>query len=530
MRKIREVLRLRFELKISERDIAQSCGIGKGTVGAYLRRASAAGLGWPVPENMDDRALETLLYPKVSPGNEDAGTQGEGLLEIPGAHPSKRPLPDWAYIQQELSGHKGVTRLLLWQEYKRQYPDGFSYSVFTVKLREWQQGRKVTMRLDHEPGKKLFVDYAGQTLTITEPDTGEKRQGQLFVATLGASNYTYCEISESQGLADWLSSHRRALEHFGGVPQIIVPDNLKAGVKSPCYYEPELNPSYAEFAQHYGCAVIPTRVRKPRDKAKVETGVQIVERQILAPLRTRTFFAIAEANEAIWELLAQLNERPFQKLPGSRKSVFEELEKPALRPLPPQPYVLSQWKKAKVNIDYHIEVDGHYYSVPYKYAHQAVETRLTQNTVEVYFEGRRIAAHRRLPGLLQYRGRHTTVAEHMPKSHQRYGDWSPQRLIHWAQKTGEHTAKVVEEILASRPHPEMGFRSCLGLMRLGKDYGSERLELACRRACHYRAFSFKSIQSILQNRLDAEPLDSDKPDEETLPTLHVNVRGAGYYN
>lgn len=569
MRKIREVLRLKHDLDLSEREIAQSCRVGKGTVGNYLKRAGQAGLGWPLPEGIDDRALEALLFPQSSPlpqcsketptgvgvrveedGGGVFGSDADDLAKAtentadrsnpcvsPPPPPSRYPLPDWNHIQSELESHKGVTRKLLWEEYARQFPEGhYCYSVFTIKFREWRRGRKVTMRLDHEPGRKLFVDYAGVTLGITNPSTGEVSSAQIFVATLGASNYTFCEATESQGLADWLGSHRRAFEYFGGVPQILVPDNIKTGIRKACYYEPDLNISYAELAEHYGCAVIPARVRKPRDKAKVETGVQIIERQILAPLRNRTFFSLVEANEAIRTLLDDLNHKPFQKLPGSRRSVFMQHEKSALLPLPQQPYVLSQWKKAKVNIDYHIEVDGHYYSVPYRYAHKSVELRLTQNTVEVFFEGQRIAAHRRVADLLQYRGRHTTINEHMPKAHQRYGDWSPQRLILWAEKTGPYTAKVVEEILKSRPHPEQGYRSCMGLLRLGKTYSSERLEAACRRAFHIRAFRYKSVESILQNRLDAEPLEMNTPEQDkqqsktSQPTLHANVRGPGYYN
>lgn len=518
MRKIREVLRLKFELGLSERQIATSCRMGKTTVGEYLHRARNAELGWPLPEGMDDPALDALLFPEPEVDPNMAA----------GGH--KHPLPDWEYIQQELGRNKGMTLLLLWREYQSQHQGGYCYSTFTVKFREWKQGHKVRMRLDHKPGEKLFVDYAGMTLPITDPQTGEAHPAAVFVAVLGASSYTYCEVTQTQGLADWLGSHRRALEFLGGVPQIIVPDNTKTGVKSPCYYEPELNPSYAEFAAHYGVAVIPARVRKPRDKAKVETGVQIVERQILAPLRNRTFFSLQEANQAVWELLEELNARAFQKLLGSRKSLFEEVDKPNLGPLPLEPYVLAEWKKAKVNVDYHIEVEGHYYSVPYRYAQKHVELRLTHNTVEIYYEGQRIASHRRVPDLLSYRGRHTTVSQHMPKAHQRYGDWSPQRLIHWAQKTGEHTARVVEEILASRPHPEQGYRSCMGLIRLGETFGVERLETACRRACYYRAFSFKSVQSILQNNLDSQPWEVGSDPDATSPILHPNVRGAGYYN
>jgi transposase len=516
MRKIREVLRLKWGLDLGDHDIAASCKLSPSTVWEYVRRARLAGLGWPLPEDLDDEQLETKLFPPLP---------ASGVERIE---------PDWAYVQQERK-RKGVTLLLLWEEYITQNPHGYSYVTFTVKYREWKQGTDVTLRQEHKAGEKLFVDYAGQTISLTNPETGEKVVAQIFVATLGASNYTYCEATSSQGLVDWLGSHRRTLEFLGGCPQIIVPDNLKSGVKSPSYYEPELNTAYAEFAQHYGIAVIPARVRKPRDKAKVETGVQIVERQILAPLRNRTFFSLAEANQAIHTLLEELNHKPFQKLLGSRRSVFEALDRPALSPLPAEPYVLAEWKKAKVNLDYHLEVDGHYYSVPYQHARAQVDVRLTHNTVEVYLKGKRIAAHRKVPEAIQYRGRHTTVTEHMPKAHQRHAEWTPQRLILWAQKIGEHTAKVFEEIMARRPHPEQGFRSCLGIMRLGKSYGNERLEAACKRACHFRAFSHQSVQSILQKRLDTEPLPETNKEKEhnsgsNSPTLHTNVRGAAYYN
>ena len=412
MRKIKEILRLKHACGLSERQIAESCRIGKTTVGEYLQRAEAAGLSWPLPAELDEAALEARLFAQPLP-------------------PPSCPLPDWAEVQRELK-RKGVTRLLLWQEYKEKHPEGVAYPTFTVLYRRWAGACDVVMRQDHKAGEKLFVDYAGMVVPITDAHTGTIYEAQIFVATLGASNFTYAEATPTQTLEDWLGSHRRALEFLGGVPEIIVPDNLKAGVKSPCYFEPELNRAYAEFAQHYGLAVIPARVRKPRDKAKVETGVQIVKRWILAPLRKRTFFGIQEANEAIWELLEELNHKPFQKLPGSRHSAFEELDKPFLRPLPAEPYVLATWKKAKVNIDYHVEIDGHYYSVPHALIRESVELRLTQNTVEVFYKGRRVTSHQRALDLPRHRGRHTTVAEHMPTTHRTKSEWTPERLISWA--------------------------------------------------------------------------------------------------
>ena len=511
MRKIREVLRLKWNLGLSDYQIARSCQISRSTINGYIGRAKVAGLSWPLPKDLDDEQLDKMLYPPAE--DED----------------NKRGIPDWNKVHQELK-RKGVTLNLLWQEYKLGNPDSYSYSSYTLKYRQWCNKKNVSMRQNHKAGEKLFVDYAGMTIGITDRSTGEIKQAQVFVATLGASNYTYTEATWSQKTKDWLGSHRRALEFFGGVPEVIVPDNLKSGVKSANYYEPELNVSYADFAEHYGVAIIPARVRKPKDKSKVEVGVQVVEQSILAPLRNRTFFSLVEANKAIKKLLEKLNNKPFQKLAGSRKSVFEEVEKDTLHPLPAKPYELATWKKAKVNIDYHIEVDRHYYSVPYNYVKQQVDIRVTDSTVEVFFKSQRIASHQLVPQTPRYKGKHTTIKEHMPKPHQKQGEWSPERLISWAQKTGEHTAKVVEHILSSRTHVEQGYRSCLGIMRLGKTYGDQRLEAACKRACFLRSYSYRSIESILKNNLDKEPLPDDKEDKSagTLPH-HQNVRGANYY-
>lgn len=514
MRKIREVLRLKWERGLSERQISKSCRLSRSTIHNYVGRAQVAGLTWPLPVDMDDETLDGLLFPE---------SQTEVVAKV-----SERGLPAWSEIHKELKG-KGVTLFLLWQEYKLGQPDGFEYSSFTLKYRQWCKAKNLSMYHHHKAGEKLYVDYAGLTISITDPVTGEIKEAQIFVATLGASNYSYAEASWTQNLADWLGAHGRALAFFGGVPEIIVPDNLKSGVTSPCYYEPELNPSYAEFAQHYGVAIIPARVRKPRDKAKVETGVQIVERHILAPLRKRSFFSLHEANQAIRLLLAKLNAKPFQKLPGSRQSHFEELDKPALRPLPQEAYVLAHWKKAKVNINYHIEVAGHYYSVPYQHVKQKVDIRYTQTTVEIFYKAKRIASHQRVFEGSKYQRRYTTLTEHMPASHQYQAEWTPERLISWAGKTGEHTAKVVETILSSKAHPQQGFRACLGILRLGKSHGDDRLEAACRRACHLGSYSFHSIQAILKNKLDQAALPEDDPKESQLSQVHPNVRGAAYY-
>lgn len=504
MRKIRDVLRLRFQSGLSHRQIAHAVGVGHSTVRDYLQRAEAAGLAWPLPADMSEAQIERLLFPKPAPSS------------------APRPEPDWHSVHQELR-RKGMTLMLLWQEYKARHPEGYQYSRFCDRYRAWRGRLDLVMRQEHRAGEKLFVDYAGQTVPITEAETGQVRQAQIFVAVLGCSNYTYCEATFTQSLPDWIGSHQRAFHFFGGVPDMVVPDNLKAGVTKAHRYEPDLNPTYQDLAAHYGVAIVPARVRKPRDKAKVEAGVLLVERWILARLRRRRFFSLDELGEAIGELLEHLNARPFKKLDGSRRSLFDELDRPALHPLPDVPYVYAEWKKARVGIDYHVEADGHYYSVPHPYARKEVDLRLTERTLECFFRGERIASHRR--SLRQ--SRHTTVKAHMPASHRHYADWTPERIIDWAGKTGEATAELTRQIIASRTHPQQGYRTCLGILRLGEAHGKERLERAARRALSIGALSYKSVASILKHGLETKPLPSH---EQTGPPIrHANIRGADYY-
>ncbi len=380
------------------------------------------------------------------------------------------------------------------------------------------------MRQDHRAGEKLFVDYAGQTVPIIDCATGEIREAQIFVAVLGASNYTYAEATWSQSLPDWIGSHRRTFSFLGGVPELVVPDNLRSGVSKAHRYEPDTNPTYQDMALHYGVVVLPARVRKPRDKAKVEGGVLVVERWILAALRHRQFFSLLELNAAISELLVRLNARPFRKLPGCRREHFEQLDRPALQPLPAEPYVYAEWKKARVHIDYHVAIDGHYYSVPYALIKKEVEVRITRNTIECFHRGNRVASHQRS----HHKGRHTTVTAHMPESHRQAGEWSPQRLMRWASKTGPATEKLIQTVLGSRKHPQQAYRSCLGILRLSKPYGDERLEAACRRALTLGSCRYKSIESILKHRLDEQPLETQQ--ELALPDTHDNIRGPAYYH
>ena len=409
---------------------------------------------------------------------------------------------------------------------RRSDPEGYQYSQFCHLYHQWAEKLDPCLHQEYRAGEKLFVDYAGQTMEITDPETGEIHEAQIFVATLGASNYTFAEATLSQDLPSWIQSHVHAFEFFQGVTEILVPDNLRDAVTRSCRYEPDLNASYREMAEHYGAVIIPARVAKPRDKAKVESGVLQVERWVLAPLRHRTFFSLAELNEAIQKQLEFLNNRPFEKLQATRKSLFETLEKPVLKPLPIHRFVFAEWKTARVNIDYHIEVDHHYYSVPYQLIHEKVEVRLTDTTVEVFLKGRRVASHLRsyLPG------KYTTLPEHMPKSHQKYLEWTPSRLIQWAGTIGPQTQKLLTFILENRPHPEQGYRSCLGVLRLKKRYTPERLEAACARALAFKAYSYKNVESILKNGLDQQPLDRSSSSQTRLPLLeHENLRGRQYY-
>jgi transposase len=505
MRKIAEVLRLKWECQLSNRAIARSCSISHSTVAEYLRRAQEASLSWPLPADLSEDTLFELLFPKAPK------TESRFILS-----------PDWSLIHTELR-KKSVTLRLLRIEYREAHPDGYGYSQFCALYREWSKCLKPSMRLTHKGGEKVFVDYAGQTVPIVDPHTGEIHEVQIFIGVLGASNYTYAEAQESQELANWIGAHVRMFAFFGGTTEIVVPDNLKAGVKHPCRYEPDLNPTYQDLAQHYGTAVIPTRVRKPKDKAKAEVGVQVVERWVLARLRNRTFFSLAELNQAIQELLDELNARTMDPLERSRRQPFEELDQPALKRLPEQPYEFATWKKARVNIDYHVEFEKHYYSVPYTLIHKEVYLRATQSTLEVFHNNKRVASHRRVTSP----GRHTTVSEHMPPAHQKYLEWSPQRLTGWAQTIGPQAAQLVQVLLESRQHPQQAYRSCLGLLRLGDRHGKERLEAACRRALSAGIHSYKGVKNILDAKLDqVDPEESS----DLVPQTHENIRGQAYYH
>jgi transposase len=506
MRQVREVLRLKHVCGHSGHQIAAMVGVSRYTVAEYLRRAAVVGITWPVPPELDDAALERKLFtpPFASP-------------EAP------RLQPEWTRIHAELR-RPGVTLLLLWEEYRGARPEGYGYSRFCDLYSAWRGRLSPTMRQTHPAGERLFVDYAGQTVPVIDAATGEVRQAQVFVAALGASNFTYAEARWTQSLPDWIGCHVNALASFGGVARQIVCDNLKAGVTAACRYEPGISRTYQDMASHYGTAILPSRVRRPRDKAKVEVAVQVVQRWVLARLRHRRFFSLAELNTAIRELIATLNDRPMRHLATSRRALFEALEQPALLPLPSEPYIYAEWRRCRAGLDYHVEVHGHFYSVPYRLMRETIEARITDQTVELFHAGVRVAAHQRNPR----QHRHTTIPEHMPSAHRRYADWTPTRLLRDAAAIGPATIALVERILTSKPHPEQGFRACLGILRLVRGYGPERLEAACQRGMDVGARSYGSVQSILRNGLDRAYRPEPVPDE--LPVEHGNIRGSGYYH
>jgi transposase len=505
MRQVREVLRLKHVCGHSGHQIAAMVGVSRYTVAEYLRRAAVVGITWPVPASLDDVALERKLFtPPFT------------------AEPA-RPQPDWARIHAELR-KPGVTLLLLWEEYRAGQPDGYGYSRFCELHASWRGRLSPTMRQTHPAGERMFVDYAGQTVEVIDGVTGEVRRAQVFVAVLGASNYTYAEARWTQSLPDWIGCHVGAFASFGGVARQIVCDNLKAGVTAASRYEPGISRTYQEMATHYGTAILPARVRKPRDKAKVEVAVQVVQRWVLARLRNRRFFSLAEVNGAIRELITDLNNRPMRYLGTTRRALFETIECGALLDLPAEPYAYAEWRRCRAGLDYHVEVYGHFYSVPYRLMREVIEARITDQTIELYHQNNRIACHVRNPR----QHRHTTIAEHMPSSHRRYAEWTPTRLLREAEAIGPSTIALVERILATKPHPEQGFRACLGILRLVRSYGPERLEAACQRGLDIGARTYGSVQSILRNGLDRAYSPEPVPDE--LPVQHENIRGSGYYH
>jgi len=508
MRKIREILKLKYERKKSGRAIARSIAVSPSTVTDCLLRAAVAGIEWPRDKDLDDSALEARMYPATPHSRQP------------------RAMPDFEYVHREMR-RKGVTLMLLWQEYRQNCPHtGYQYSQFCDLYRKFRKKVDVSMRQNHRAGEKLFVDFSGDGIDIIDPKTGEVSQAELFVAALGASSYTYAEVFESQSLPCWIDGHIHAFEFYDGVTEITVPDNTKTAVTDPCHYEPDLNKTYLDMADHYNTTIIPARKRKPKDKPKVENAVLQAQRWILAALRNHRFFSIEEANQAIAEKLEELNNRKFQKMDTTRKELYEKLDRPALQPLPSNRYEFAEWSTPRVNIDYHVEIDKHYYSVPYTLSREKVEASFNSKTVEIFFKGNRVASHKRS----YVKWGHTTLPEHMPKEHRQYLEWTPSRILNWAGKTGPATQKLAENILASRRHPEQGYRACLGLLRLGKSFGNDRLEAACGRALAIGTNSYKRVKSILKNGLDRQPLPDDIDPAQVTLIKHDNIRGPGYYH
>jgi transposase len=506
MKKISEVLRQRYELKRSYRDIAQSLNISISTVSDYLSRSARAKIEWPLPGEMSEQELyDTLFLPASKPTD-------------------KRPLPDWENIQKE-HRKKGVTLLLLWREYRDIHENGLSYSQFCNCFQAYKKTIEPVMRQVHKAGEKTFVDYAGQTVEWMDPATSEIHYAQIFVGALGASQFIFCEATKSQTLQDWISSHVRMWEYFGGVSEIVVPDNLLSGVTKAHRYDPDVNANYQHLSEHYGFAIVPARVVEPKDKAKVENAVGIVTRQILAPLRHITFTSIAEINIAIKKRLEQLNNQPFQKMKTSRRELFETIDKPALNALPPVRYYYEEWSKAKIHIDYHFVFRNHFYSVPYQYIQRPVEIRSTAKTVECFCGGKRISSHAR--SYIKYG--YTTLKEHMPPHHRAHAEWGPERMKRWAKKIGINASEFIEQMLLSRPFPQQAYRACLGLLRLGERYGEDRLEKACAIGLTAGMSRFQQIESVLKNQLDKIEKFNGEEKNEIAIVEHENIRGANYY-
>ena len=502
MRQLREILRLRLHAGLKMRPIKESLGLSLGAVQKVVCRAKELELTWETIEPLDDQQLNAQFYPSQT-------------------KPSSKSfiLPDWSEVHRELRA-KGVSKYLLWEEYTQQYPEqSYRYSQFCFLYMEWQKKQRRSMRQVHKAGEKLFVDYAGQTMPIVCNATGEVRFAQVFVAVLGASNYTFAEATWSQTLVDSTGSHVRAFEYLGGVPEIIVPDNLKSGVTKACRYDPEVNRSYQQLAAHYGTAIIPARPLKPQDKSKAEVGVQIIERWILARLRHHTFFSLAELNQCIKALLVEVNNKPFKQLKGCRQEWFDSLDKPVLKALPKHAYQYTEIKPVKVNIDYHIQFDSHFYSVPHQLVGERVQLQAKDHLIEVYFQNKRVTSHVR-----KYHPGMTTQPEHMPTRHEKHLKWTPERLMNWAQSIGDEVLIWVKSLLQQRQHPEQAYRVCLGLLSLARNYPNQRLNNACAVANQHRLYRLKQVKGILKSNQDKLLTAEDK----TLPLLppsHENIRG-----
>jgi transposase len=498
MRKIKDILRLGLFEKRSQREISDSLNIGKTTVQEYLARAEKLGVEWNDVKELNESKTAMLLYPKV-------------LVK------RSKVRPDWAAMRLEL-GRKGITLSLLWQEYKEQHEDGIGYSRFCDEYSNWKKLSRLSMRQEHKAGEKCFLDFSGLKVPYVDLKTNELKEAEVFVAVMGASSKTFAVATNTQTVEDWIYANIQALKFFGGVPAVLVPDNLKAGVITPCRYEAVLNPHFIEFSNHYQTAIIPARSRKPKDKSKVEVGVQVVERWILARLRRMTFSSVAEINQYIKPLLDDLNAKKMKHLNFSRNELFDSLDAPALKPLPNRDFEFSSWKKSKVHIDYHIELLKSLYSVPYKYVGQVVEVRYSNTTVTIFSGETQIAIHPRL----RVAGAKSTLEDHMPSAHKAHAKWTPDRILNWTESlSGEETVTLVRSILNSKIYPEQAFRSCLGIIRMIQDKGEFRVEEAAFIVNQSAQQIYRKLKSVIEA----------KNTSFTPKALnHENIRGKNYYN
>jgi transposase len=487
---------------LSIREIHRSTKVSVGSIQTLLSKAKLMNLSWPLPDELDDAQLARRFYPQ-------ADTR----------HAKRFQEPDWADLRKQLS-RKGVTKLLLWEEYTQQYPNRcYSYSQFCDRYLHWLKKQRRSMRQHHRAGEVLFVDYAGQTMPVVNPQTGEIRYAQIFVTAMGASSYYYAEATWTQGLQDWLGSHVRAFDYLGGVPAIVVPDNLKSAVSKACKSDPDINPAYQQLAAHYDTAIVPARPYKPKDKAKAEVGVQIIERWILARLRHHTFFSLHELNQCIRALLTEVNNKPFKQMAGTRQQWFDELDKPALKPLPRHAYEYTDIRQAKVNIDYHVQYENHLYSVPHQLVGERVELHAKPRLVEIHFQGKRVASHPR-----NDRYGFTTTPQHMPAQHQHYHKVSEGSLMNWAKDIGDDVLVWVKAQLKRKPHPQQAFRVCLGALRLASQYSPQRLNTACKLANQHQLYRLQQLKDILNSNQD-KLLSESSQDTLTLPQYHENIRG-----
>jgi transposase len=513
--KYREILRL-SSMGLSQRSIASSCQCSRNTASEVLTRANRKELTWPLPEDLTDEDLSLLLFPEKAQSS-----------------PQSRKIPDCEQIHRELA-KSGVTLSLLWSEYcevcrlNQEIP--LQYTQFCNYYRKYAATTKATMHIQRKPGEQMEVDWAGQTAAIVDADTGEILPVYVFVAALPSSQYAYVEGFLSQNQECWIAAHLHAFAYFGGVPKILVPDNLKTGVEKSSWYSPVINKTYHEMAEHYGTAVIPARVRKPKDKPSVEGAVGIISTWIIAALRNQKFFSLADLNQAISEKLAGFNRKPFQKRPGSRLSTFLDEEKHTLQPLPVSAYELATWKIATVQFNYHISIEKMNYSVPYEYIKHKVDVRITKGVIEVFFNQQRICSHPRLSGRP---GQYHTIQAHMPEKHKQYVQWNTERFLSWAQSVGPHTTTAIQAILASHRVEQQGYKACMGVLKLADKYSLVRLEAACARALSYTPNpSYKNISTILKTGLDTIPAPSQATLDQSVERLenkHSFTRGASYY-